>query len=120
MLALARPDSIVSTFSNLSSDAVPSNCNSAITPTCLQALYSIPTTAAKSASNSIGVTGLSDQFANKVTWVVLLHRSVSNNSTGLYLGRFGKVLNEISTGHVFVYDIQPLRLWMGYQLSKCG
>ncbi|KIM88350.1 hypothetical protein PILCRDRAFT_814248 [Piloderma croceum F 1598] len=65
VLALAKPDSMVSTLSNLTSDAVPSNCNSTITPTCLQALYGIPTTAAKSASNSIGVTGMVDQFANK-------------------------------------------------------
>ncbi|KAJ7184593.1 subtilisin-like protein [Mycena filopes] len=49
-----------------SSDATPAaSCNATITPSCLQALYNIPTTAAKNKNNVIGVAGFDDQFANQ-------------------------------------------------------
>ena len=50
---------------NLTSDAVPASCSSTITPACLQALYGIPTTAATVKTNTLGVSGFIDQFANQ-------------------------------------------------------
>ncbi|CAK5270750.1 unnamed protein product [Mycena citricolor] len=47
------------------SDAVPASCKNTMTPTCLQAMYAIPTTPATSKAGSIGVAGFGDQFANK-------------------------------------------------------
>lgn len=66
------------------SDAVPASCASTITPSCLQvsafqviyssgqlstgfvqALYGIPTTRATQSSNTLGVSGFTDQFANQ-------------------------------------------------------
>ncbi len=40
------------------------NCDSLMTPACLQALYGIPTTAAPQSSNSLAVTGFLQQYAN--------------------------------------------------------
>ncbi|KAJ7700742.1 subtilisin-like protein [Mycena rosella] len=49
-----------------SPDATPAaSCNATITPSCLQALYNIPTTAATNKNNAIGVAGFDDQFANQ-------------------------------------------------------
>ncbi|KAJ7684326.1 subtilisin-like protein [Mycena polygramma] len=49
-----------------SPDATPAaSCNATITPSCLQALYNIPTTPAVNKNNVIGVAGFSDQFANQ-------------------------------------------------------
>ncbi|KAJ7765700.1 subtilisin-like protein [Mycena metata] len=49
-----------------SSDATPAaSCNTTITPSCLQALYNIPTTPAVNKNNVIGVAGFDDQFANQ-------------------------------------------------------
>ncbi|KAF8148116.1 family S53 protease-like protein [Mycena galopus ATCC 62051] len=47
------------------SDAVPSSCGTTITPTCLQAIYNIPTTAATQSTNKLGVSGFIDQWANE-------------------------------------------------------
>ncbi|KAJ7739343.1 family S53 protease [Mycena metata] len=46
------------------SDAVPASCGTTITPTCLQAIYNIPTTAATQSTNKLGVSGFIEQFAN--------------------------------------------------------
>ncbi|KAJ6556721.1 Pro-kumamolisin, activation domain-containing protein [Mycena sp. CBHHK59/15] len=46
------------------SDAVPASCGSTITPSCLQAIYNIPTTAATQSSNKLGVSGFILQWAN--------------------------------------------------------
>ncbi|KAK7024068.1 subtilisin-like protein [Favolaschia claudopus] len=47
-------------------DATPAaSCNATITPSCLQALYNIPTTPATNKNNAIGVAGFSNQFANQ-------------------------------------------------------
>ncbi|KJA22321.1 hypothetical protein HYPSUDRAFT_139376 [Hypholoma sublateritium FD-334 SS-4] len=51
---------------NLESRAVPASCNTAVTPSCLQALYGIPATLATQASNQLAVSGFIDQFANQV------------------------------------------------------
>ncbi|KZP17031.1 family S53 protease [Athelia psychrophila] len=48
-----------------SSATIPSDCSSAITPTCLQDLYNIPATAATNKNNSLGVLAMGDQYANK-------------------------------------------------------
>ncbi|KAF8868618.1 peptidase S8/S53 domain-containing protein [Mucidula mucida] len=40
------------------------DCDSLMTPACLQALYGIPTTAAPQSSNSLAVTGFLQQYAN--------------------------------------------------------
>lgn len=44
----------------------PSSCATEVTPSCLQALYQIPTTPATQSSNVLGVSGFIDQFANNV------------------------------------------------------
>ncbi|KAK0441344.1 family S53 protease-like protein [Armillaria borealis] len=51
--------------SNLTERAnpAPSLCNSAVTPACLQDLYSIPLNPATQPTNRLGVSGFSNQFA---------------------------------------------------------
>lgn len=57
---------------NFTSRAVPSACTQAITPACLQNLYSIPTTKATQSSNGIGVTGFENEFANQADLTMFL------------------------------------------------
>ncbi|KAJ6606105.1 subtilisin-like protein [Mycena vulgaris] len=45
--------------------ATAAGCASTITPTCLQSMYKIPTTAATNKTGVIGVAGFDNQFANK-------------------------------------------------------
>ena len=52
------------TTSNLTSRTVPISCDIAITPSCLQALYNIPTTAAVSKLNALGISGFDGHSAN--------------------------------------------------------
>ncbi len=49
---------------NLESRAVPSSCNTVVTPSCLQALYGIPATLATQSTNQLAVSGFIEQFAN--------------------------------------------------------
>ncbi|KAF7344769.1 Tripeptidyl-peptidase sed3 [Mycena venus] len=56
------------------SDDVPASCASTITPTCLQAFYSIPTTPATQTSNTLGVAGFIDQWANQADLKAFLTR----------------------------------------------
>ncbi|KAJ7062765.1 family S53 protease-like protein [Mycena amicta] len=49
---------------NRRGNPIPDNCNQAITPTCLQDLYSIPTTPATHSTNQIAVAGFLNQYAN--------------------------------------------------------
>ncbi|KAJ7685962.1 family S53 protease [Mycena rosella] len=50
-----------------STNAVPASCEDIVNPTCLQAMYGIPSAkATSSASNVIGVAGYLDEFANSV------------------------------------------------------
>ncbi|KAI5118436.1 hypothetical protein M0805_009714 [Coniferiporia weirii] len=42
-----------------------SDCDSGVTPACLQQLYNIPATLATETSNTLGVTGLLQQFASE-------------------------------------------------------
>ncbi|KAI0066328.1 subtilisin-like protein [Artomyces pyxidatus] len=52
-------------YGNHSIDATaPSSCNTAITPTCVQELYGIPTTLATQSTNTLAVSGFIDQYAN--------------------------------------------------------
>ncbi|KAH8111217.1 family S53 protease [Phellopilus nigrolimitatus] len=63
---VSSPLSSVATAQNLTTgQSVPSSCSSKVTPACLQALYGIPTTRATQSSNTLGVSGFIDQFANK-------------------------------------------------------
>lgn len=48
---------------NLTARAVPASCADTITPSCLQALYGIPTTLATESSNMLGVSRFINQFA---------------------------------------------------------
>ncbi|KAJ3488113.1 hypothetical protein NLI96_g3093 [Meripilus lineatus] len=69
---------------NLTSDAVPASCASVITPACVQALYGIPTTAATQSSNTLGVSGFIDQFANSAdlrTFLTALRPDISPSTT---------------------------------------
>ncbi|THH29754.1 hypothetical protein EUX98_g4430 [Antrodiella citrinella] len=50
---------------NLTSEAVPSSCAKTVTPACVQALYSVPTTPATEKTNTLGVSGFIQQYANQ-------------------------------------------------------
>ncbi|KAJ7689567.1 subtilisin-like protein [Mycena rosella] len=51
--------------SPVSANASPDSCNSSMTPTCIQALYGVPTTPATQYSNGIAVAGFINQFARR-------------------------------------------------------
>lgn len=56
-------------------------CDELITPECLQQFYGIPTTPAKHPSNTLGVSGLIDQFANQAdltTFLSILRPDLAN------------------------------------------
>ncbi|KAJ7119026.1 family S53 protease [Mycena epipterygia] len=68
-LGRSRPQISVSSAvvpeSTISSDGTPAaSCSAAMTPSCLQTLYNIRTTAATSKTNRIGVVSFIDQWAN--------------------------------------------------------
>ncbi|THH10645.1 hypothetical protein EW146_g8305 [Bondarzewia mesenterica] len=50
--------------SNLTDNAVPASCASEITPSCLQALYGIPTTKSTASSNRLTVSAFIEQYAS--------------------------------------------------------
>ncbi|KAI1785612.1 family S53 protease [Ganoderma leucocontextum] len=54
-----------SSVQNFSTWAVPSSCSHRITPTCLQAIYNIPSDAATQSSNRLAVTGYLEEYANQ-------------------------------------------------------
>ncbi|KAF8958727.1 family S53 protease-like protein [Flammula alnicola] len=58
--------------STIESRAVPSSCGTVVTPACLQAFYGIPTTLATQSSNTLGVSGFIDQFANQADLTLFL------------------------------------------------
>ncbi|PSR87075.1 hypothetical protein PHLCEN_2v5245 [Hermanssonia centrifuga] len=58
---------------DLSSDAALESCTTKITPSCLQALYGIPTTPATEKSNQLAVAGFINQYANKKDLKAFLH-----------------------------------------------
>nr|ABB73029.1 family S53 protease [Phanerodontia chrysosporium] len=47
---------------------------SAVTPACIESLYGIPTTKATQSSNTLGVSGFIDQFANQADLTTFLNR----------------------------------------------
>ncbi|RDX47318.1 family S53 protease [Lentinus brumalis] len=60
---------------NLTSRAtIPSSCARTITPSCLQAIYNIPSTPATESSNKLAVTGFIEQYANKADLKTFLTR----------------------------------------------
>ncbi|KAF8195013.1 family S53 protease-like protein [Pholiota molesta] len=69
---------------DLESRAVPSSCNTAVTPACLQALYGIPTTLATQSSNKLAVSGFIQQFANQAdlkTFLTAFRPDLSSSTT---------------------------------------
>ncbi|CCM00838.1 uncharacterized protein FIBRA_02880 [Fibroporia radiculosa] len=62
---------------------VAASCAEAIIPSCLQSLYSIPTTPATQSSNQFGVTGFFDEYANQADLQTFLgtYRPDMSNST---------------------------------------
>ncbi|KII88063.1 hypothetical protein PLICRDRAFT_30516 [Plicaturopsis crispa FD-325 SS-3] len=66
------------------SRAVPASCARTITPTCLQDLYGIPTTAATQSSNKLAVSGFIEQFANQAdlrTFLSALRPDIPSTTT---------------------------------------
>ncbi|EKM54114.1 uncharacterized protein PHACADRAFT_257728 [Phanerochaete carnosa HHB-10118-sp] len=57
---------------NLSSDAIPESCTSTVTPACVQDLYGVPTTPATVKTNTLGVAGYIEQFANEADLTTFL------------------------------------------------
>ncbi|KAJ7728592.1 family S53 protease [Mycena maculata] len=62
-LSISPVLSVPKPAAQVSSDA--SSCATTVTPSCIQSLYKIPTTAATESSNSIAVAGFINQFAQK-------------------------------------------------------
>ena len=60
----ARPNSQLH-WSPVADGKINPDCNSTITPACLEALYGIPTTSATQKSNTLGVTAYDFEFAQK-------------------------------------------------------
>ncbi|KAK0496438.1 family S53 protease [Armillaria luteobubalina] len=78
--------SIPLTSTNLTERAnpAPSSCNSIVTPACLQALYGIPATRATQSSNTLGVSGFIDQFAQTAdlrTFLTALRPDIASTTT---------------------------------------
>ncbi|KAJ7491009.1 family S53 protease-like protein, partial [Mycena latifolia] len=70
---LASRAVVPETIVTVSPEGTPAaSCNTAITPSCLQALYNIPTTAATSKTNRIGVVSFIDQWANNADLATFL------------------------------------------------
>ncbi|KAJ7339104.1 family S53 protease, partial [Mycena albidolilacea] len=65
------------------SDDFPFTCTRAMTPACLQGLYGIPTTPATQKSNTLGVAGFIDEWANQedLTAFLTSFRTDINSST---------------------------------------
>ncbi|KAJ7339854.1 family S53 protease [Mycena albidolilacea] len=65
------------------SDDLPDSCTSTMTPACLQLLYNIPTAPATQKSNTLGVAGFLDQWANEedLTAFLASFRKDINSST---------------------------------------
>ncbi|KAI0321293.1 family S53 protease [Amylostereum chailletii] len=60
--------------SNLTAEAVPDSCNTAITPACVQAIYGVPTTLATSSSNQLAVSGFDGEYANQADLTIFLQQ----------------------------------------------
>ncbi|KAF8182218.1 family S53 protease [Mycena galopus ATCC 62051] len=69
------------------SDDLPDSCTSTINPACLQELYRIPTTPATQKSNTLGVAGFTDEWANQgdLTTFLTRDRPDINSSTSFAL-----------------------------------
>ncbi|KAI0795785.1 family S53 protease [Abortiporus biennis] len=80
----SSPAKIINPNVNLTSDAVPASCANTVTPACVQALYSVPTTKATQSSNKLGVSGFIDQFANQAdlkSFLTSLRSDISSSTT---------------------------------------
>ncbi|KAJ7806645.1 family S53 protease [Mycena olivaceomarginata] len=69
------------------SDDLPDSCTSTINPACLQELYRIPTIPATQKSNTLGVAGFIDEWANQADLTTFLTRDRPdiNSSTSFAL-----------------------------------
>ncbi|KAJ7112181.1 family S53 protease [Mycena epipterygia] len=66
------------------SDDLPDSCTSTMTPACLQELYGIPTTPATQKSNTLGVAGFIDEWANQAdltTFLTSLRTDINSSTT---------------------------------------
>ncbi|KAI0029777.1 family S53 protease [Vararia minispora EC-137] len=63
--SIPLPKNVPTSNSTIGPNAAPNSCASVFTPACLQALYGIPTAPATQSSNTLGVSGFIDQFANE-------------------------------------------------------
>lgn len=84
MPVVSSPLKAAAASQNLTERAVPASCAQTITPSCLQALYGIPTTLATESSNKLGVSGFIDQFAQSAdlrTFLTSLRPDLASTTT---------------------------------------
>ncbi|THH32196.1 hypothetical protein EUX98_g1969 [Antrodiella citrinella] len=80
----STPAKVFNPAANLTSNAVPSSCANTVTPACVQALYDVPTTPATESSNTIGVSGFIEQYANSAdlkTFLSDFRQDMSSSTT---------------------------------------
>ncbi|KIJ31371.1 hypothetical protein M422DRAFT_266891, partial [Sphaerobolus stellatus SS14] len=68
---------------NLISNAVPTSCNTVVTPACLQALYGLPASVPQQNVNQIDVGGFNNQFAQSAdlkSFLSLLRTDINSNT----------------------------------------
>ncbi|KZT10837.1 family S53 protease-like protein [Laetiporus sulphureus 93-53] len=74
----------MSSSSSIATSDVSASCAHEITPSCLQSLYGIPTTSASNSSNTLGVSGFINQFANQAdlkSFLGQFRTDISDNTT---------------------------------------
>ncbi|KAF5320741.1 hypothetical protein D9619_001200 [Psilocybe cf. subviscida] len=70
--AALDPAPVASAESSVQSRAIPASCGTTVTPSCLQALYGIPTARATNSKNVLAVSGFIEQFANQADLTTFL------------------------------------------------
>ncbi|KAJ7631798.1 family S53 protease [Mycena rosella] len=97
------------------SDNLPDSCTSTMTPACLQLLYGIPTAPATQKSNTLGVAGFIDQWANQADLTAFLasHRTDINPSTTFALETLDGGINPQNTSQAGVEAVMPLKYTIG-------
>ncbi|KIJ38024.1 hypothetical protein M422DRAFT_259419 [Sphaerobolus stellatus SS14] len=74
---------------NLISNAVPTSCNTVVTPACLQALYGLPASVPQQNVNQIDVGGFNNQFvqsADLKSFLSLLRTDINSNPNFSFVG----------------------------------
>ncbi|KAJ7733969.1 family S53 protease [Mycena metata] len=80
----SRPKFVAAGPAKRATPVLPGSCTDTLTPACLQELYSIPTTPATQKSNTLGVAGFLDQFANQAdltTFLTTLRKDINSSTT---------------------------------------